>query len=451
MDNNLNGYIIWEISGDILPDLSTPLLDATNNRLNNPSVRCEEDTEIISQDTPLADQQWYPIESLKHCVNDGKQQEHFIAHDLIFGSAFLCCQAKYKLSNPDCESQSLDYVPEVVEAVEETVVIPDAYQETDPNNMNAYALPVVEVDVVDEVETPKPTSKPTSSPSASPELIQVVVEENVDVVTESLPSVVDTGDQNAWYPYQALGYCVNDGKQSEHFIAPDHIFESALACCQAIYNYNDDCATQSLNPSTDGQWIEGISQGDPWYPHGNICKSETPIPTWIHTLYDSQETCCEGYFGQSCASVMEEAQEMYTPTDTNTAPNNAGNYLFYPHYGDGANVECRNDDNYPEWITSDMMTKSRFECCSTYYFPSWSDECNAENPYYPNFEEKTCVNDGNQEEWMGGDYVTETLWDCCHNSFQDEDSLRICTGIPPCDNCEVTEMTSAFNIDTVGL
>jgi hypothetical protein len=40
MDRNLNGYIIWEISGDLMPDLSTPLLDATNNRLNKPDVRC---------------------------------------------------------------------------------------------------------------------------------------------------------------------------------------------------------------------------------------------------------------------------------------------------------------------------------------------------------------------------------------------------------------------------
>jgi hypothetical protein len=41
IDNNLNGYIIWEISGDLMPDLSTPLLDAMNNRLNNTDVRCD--------------------------------------------------------------------------------------------------------------------------------------------------------------------------------------------------------------------------------------------------------------------------------------------------------------------------------------------------------------------------------------------------------------------------
>ena len=40
LDNDLHGYIIWEISGDIMDDLSTPLLDTVNGRLNNPNTRC---------------------------------------------------------------------------------------------------------------------------------------------------------------------------------------------------------------------------------------------------------------------------------------------------------------------------------------------------------------------------------------------------------------------------
>lgn len=41
MDNDLLGFIIWEVSGDIMDDLSTPLLDAVNDRLNNPNTRCD--------------------------------------------------------------------------------------------------------------------------------------------------------------------------------------------------------------------------------------------------------------------------------------------------------------------------------------------------------------------------------------------------------------------------
>ncbi|KAL7495622.1 hypothetical protein ACHAWT_005023, partial [Skeletonema menzelii] len=38
--NDLGGFIIWELSGDLLEDLRTPLLDITNKKLGNPSFQC---------------------------------------------------------------------------------------------------------------------------------------------------------------------------------------------------------------------------------------------------------------------------------------------------------------------------------------------------------------------------------------------------------------------------
>lgn len=38
--HNLNGFIIWELSGDVMDDLSTPLLDITNKKLHNPDLNC---------------------------------------------------------------------------------------------------------------------------------------------------------------------------------------------------------------------------------------------------------------------------------------------------------------------------------------------------------------------------------------------------------------------------
>lgn len=40
IDHELNGYIIWELSGDIMPDLSTPLLDAVHFKQDNPNTPC---------------------------------------------------------------------------------------------------------------------------------------------------------------------------------------------------------------------------------------------------------------------------------------------------------------------------------------------------------------------------------------------------------------------------
>jgi len=88
MDNNLNGFIIWEISGDLLRDLSTPLLDATNNRLNIPEIRCAEDYDLEG-DVLTAEGQWYPSVAFGLCVNDGKQLENFIRADQMFVSIFI--------------------------------------------------------------------------------------------------------------------------------------------------------------------------------------------------------------------------------------------------------------------------------------------------------------------------------------------------------------------------
>ena len=40
INNNLKGFLIWELSGDFMPDFSTPLLDAVNDKLADPNMNC---------------------------------------------------------------------------------------------------------------------------------------------------------------------------------------------------------------------------------------------------------------------------------------------------------------------------------------------------------------------------------------------------------------------------
>lgn len=40
IDNDLKGFLIWELTGDLMLDFSTPLLDAVNNKLAEPSANC---------------------------------------------------------------------------------------------------------------------------------------------------------------------------------------------------------------------------------------------------------------------------------------------------------------------------------------------------------------------------------------------------------------------------
>jgi len=53
--NDLNGFIIWELSGDVMEDLSTPLLDMLNRKLSEPDTNCADPfgSELAAQLLPM--------------------------------------------------------------------------------------------------------------------------------------------------------------------------------------------------------------------------------------------------------------------------------------------------------------------------------------------------------------------------------------------------------------
>ena len=101
--HDLNGYIIWELSGDLMPDLSTPLLDAANAKLLNPNLDCagldlsNEVAGIMSEagftgpaaggggEPGVPKIVYYPNYSGAVCLNDGLQSDWLKATE-IFGT-----------------------------------------------------------------------------------------------------------------------------------------------------------------------------------------------------------------------------------------------------------------------------------------------------------------------------------------------------------------------------
>ncbi|KAL7541791.1 hypothetical protein ACHAXR_011209 [Thalassiosira sp. AJA248-18] len=450
MEHDLNGYIIWEISGDILPDLSTPLLDAMNDRLNNPSVPCDPDAPLVEMDM-IAEDVWYPSQALGYCVNDGKEQENFIAPDYMFSSAEACCV--YSFSNDSCTSLS-------VEEAEEKLWYPDpslGYCVNDGNQDQLWSKFVsilyISVNFYQRLRSAEACCDGVYSFSST------CLSSSLDPGSGSDRWVHGISEGNPWYPKPTISACVNDGNHEQNDVdvaALGHMFTSAEACCDEIYWFNTDCLLVSTNP------IDPVIEGK-WYPNDGHCTSESPVPSWAINVFDSEEECCDQHFGlhyYDCVQdhVTEESvarQPTPRPTKKPTTPrptkkptpNNTGNiefnskYAFYPHFGeDGASVECRNDGNAPAWIDISMMRNGHYECCSSFVFPSWSDECNSDHPFYPNFSEYSCVNDGNHPDWMAGDYLVDSMWVCCHNFFQhDEELLEQCTSRIPafgCDNCD---------------
>jgi hypothetical protein len=182
-------------------------------------------------------------------------------------------------------------------------------------------------------------------------------------------------------------------------------------------------STQTLLPTVKNK-IESIS---PTHPRAapNLAQPNSQIPT----LSSPPAPFVKVETTQSASGPAQYFKPTLGPTKrATTTHSKAENSLFYPRYDDdGTSVDCRNDGNAPKWMTSDMMRSSRRECCSSYVSSSWSDRCNAESPFYPNFDTKSCVNDGNHPSWMAGDYLADNRSKCCNKFFRDKKVLEKCT------------------------
>ena len=94
--HNLNGYIIWELSGDLMPDKTTPLLDAANAKLLKPDLDCasfdlsdDVASNVIGdvfQDSSEPKIQFYPSFDTSTCLHEGSPPGWMKKAD-IFGDA----------------------------------------------------------------------------------------------------------------------------------------------------------------------------------------------------------------------------------------------------------------------------------------------------------------------------------------------------------------------------
>jgi len=117
MDNGHLGYIIWELSGDMLDDGSTPLLDAANAKLANPSIDCADMGNGVSASYLIAEAggeaagevaadkpKFYPHFDSSTCLSDGLQPSWLQATD-ISDNPNDCCRNNFPW-NTDCVAQS---------------------------------------------------------------------------------------------------------------------------------------------------------------------------------------------------------------------------------------------------------------------------------------------------------------------------------------------------------
>jgi chitinase len=216
MDNNLNGYIIWELSGDLMEDLSTPLLDAANAKLRDPSLNCAGASlsdEISSalesklEDKPIKLPPFYPVVDTAKCINDGKQPS-WLQSTQLFDNEQACCDYHFAW-NQDCSSGIAPPAPETATTTSSTTT---QIQATLPEQTSTVATVAIATSTTSTTE--KLTTVTTTRPTKPDVVVIATDEEDTPSMSEifamatpeimMLSPVVDNGKEEK--PSSMAGY-----------------------------------------------------------------------------------------------------------------------------------------------------------------------------------------------------------------------------------------------------
>jgi len=106
-EKQLNGYIIWELSGDLTEDLLTPLLDVVNYKLEHgdgfacEQFRMETGNGAAAVQANAEPNPWYSDWESGTCINDGKQPA-WERQDNLFRRKEECCGYKFEYKFDAC-------------------------------------------------------------------------------------------------------------------------------------------------------------------------------------------------------------------------------------------------------------------------------------------------------------------------------------------------------------
>jgi len=234
LNEDLHGFIIWEISGDLMDDFSTPLLDAANNRLNNPDKTCDGGEAGPPPPTPFPTEsdfsgRWYPEAGT--CVESDGKIPNWISEDDLSDSKDACCKLHLSSTNGCMDSDR-------------------------PDN-----------DETQNVPSNKPTPKPTTAPFGT-----------------SVPN--DT----LYYPdYGTDGSKVECKKGGEvpSWLEKNMLKTSSFECCTTYFPYNKEECDQG----TDRYPYYPDFQT-------NTCLNDRNHPDWMagDYLQRNKWLCCETFF-----------------------------------------------------------------------------------------------------------------------------------------------------------
>jgi len=424
MNHGLNGYIIWEATGDVMPDLSTPLLDAAVFKLNNPDVPCSPESADDGADSD-AENPWYAKKTTDICINDGKHDKKLPDTEL-YESMSKCCKAAFAWDPDGCMAASTHgtsagtWYVHMGGCISEGN-IPDWIDDSDifttkeeccstKLNWNLSACLGGEESTSDVATAATVASEESTTTSTT------MTTSSETAITTSTESVTTTTE------------AATSTSSTEFLTTTSAEVTTTTSTGEAT---STEPTTSTGTTSTTSIDITATT---------TETKSTTPIDTTERTTTDATSTSSTETTSTTAepeilsvsddVEAQSEAFESWTNDDSSESS-------FYPYYGkDGAESKCRSDGNFPDWFSKSEAVNSRASCCETFFLPSQFNDCMMESirearPYYPNFEDMSCKNDGKQPDYMGlaGDYLLPNKFSCCNNFFSsDRDLMMKCTG-----------------------
>ena len=309
--HDLNGYIIWELSGDLMPDLSTPLLDAANAKLLDPNLDCgsydvsdyvgiEAAVEGGAVEADVANL-YYPNSDTATCLNDGLEAEWILEEDK-YSSLTACCMAHFTWNN-ECVSSG-ELAVAVAELEDQTGVIwyssstaPECL--SDGNQPSHYGL------------------------------------DSLHITAEVCCNVHYTGSYHDCIArsYAAASSNADVISSDADNVLPLPVATPTIAEASVEESVNIQATTDKFFPVFGDDGTTSCTTGMP--------------PSWmsINDMRATKGDCCHSY----------------TLSDNNNECN-----LSNPYYPDFENMKCLNDGNHPEWMAGAYLSYGLVECSSIF-------------------------------------------------------------------------------------
>ncbi|KAL7534555.1 hypothetical protein ACHAXR_005949, partial [Thalassiosira sp. AJA248-18] len=273
--NELNGHFIWELTGDILEDRSTPLLDIVNLKLNQPKIDCEnyasgirssaktgtiENDEKSTRSTgKYGPPRYYPSFAHQSCSDDEQTKPSWVTQEHMFRSKSQCCEELFGLVDLEiCLGKGF---------METNTVSPSHNPTSSPTTALPSARP-----------TYAPSNSPSQRPSNKPTPSKIGVE----------PKMISSPNNKP-----IRGLCANDESELPQ------IFRTAQSCS------DDQPCPAGLQCFRDIDFRHG---NDRWRPPTKALTSHpTGVPTAIREI-----------------SIQADADATLSENDTNNS------YGFHP-------------------------------------------------------------------------------------------------------------------------